>query len=270
MDKLNIWMAPFFALFSKDFYKKVLTAGLGKGFLYLVYFSLLLSTLFVGMVKVKVLPMIDSFVVWVAKEMPALQVTPEGIQMSVPSPKVMTHPDLGPVVIFDMNGEAAGLQGKLDSLVLVTAKKIFVKQRQGGVRTYDVVQMMAQQRGKIQTPLQITGESVERAYRSYKPWVLGVVFISLWFFFFVTQVLQGFISSLIGLVINLFRSPRLSYKPILNASFFALTASYLVGIFQMMVPFLRIIPTGFWFSVILTGIYLMLALKLTEEREKTA
>jgi hypothetical protein len=213
------------------------------------------------------IPKVDRFVDWVEKEMPALTWTPEGVEMDAEVPVALVHPDFGPIAQFDMTAAEAAPEALGDFPVYVTTQKIYLQQRGSDLRVIDLMAPgteAAQEMGSA-APTRITGELLKKIYRRAKPWVLLIVTLSFSVIFYLMQIVQGLVSSLAGLVANRFRSQKLSYAAILNASFYAMTLSWMLDTARLLVPALAfVIPGGFFVNVLLTALYLFMAIKLTD------
>ncbi len=270
MNNVNILTAPIYALFSKAFYRQVSKTSLGNGFLYLLYLAALLTVFFYIMIFTVALPQLNPLVAWVEQNMPPLAGTPQGFQMSVPSPYVMVHPDFGPLVTFDMNVTEADEKMMENVPVLISSTKIYIRSKAGEIRTIDLFSPAAQTRGaQIPKTIQIDGALIEKIYQTLKTWILGFLFFILLLVFFLMNLVQGLLCSLLGLIFNSMRSAKLGYGAVLNVSLFALTPAVLYSVFKEVVPFLRFLPSGFLVSLLITGIYLFLFLK-EDAAEKTA
>jgi hypothetical protein len=271
MNNLPILLAPIYALFSKEFYRRVLAARLSRGFLYLLYVTGMVITVFFVLAMTQGMPQVDQFVEWVKKEMPPLTWTADGLQMKVESPYAMVHPQFGPLATFDMTVTEADADKIGNFPVYVTAKKVYVRQQVNDLRVIDLVPpastpAAAEVPANVPQSVQITGEIVDRIYQQAKPWVIAIIFVSFTIIFYVMTVIQGLICSLVGLIFNRFRNSKLSYGAILNASFFAMTATFILEILRAVIPVLSAIPGGFLVNLLLTSVYLFLAIKLTEEK----
>ncbi len=265
---MNLFLAPIYSLFSIQFYRGIIRSRLTNGLLYLIYLSVIATLLMSLWFVWQGIPQMNRFVEWAKSQMPSMTWTPEGLVMNAQSPYTMVHPELGPLVIFDMNRIEVDSNGMQNVVMFVTSKKIFVKQGLNQIRAYDLTRTTpAAQAGETVGVIPINGESLQQFYDSMRPWfmVLGIVFF--FFFFVVWKLLAALLYSWIGLLINFMRHPRLAYSAILNISFFALTAATLIQFLQMLIPALFRIPFGFVGSLLVTGIYLFIAIKKTEKED---
>ncbi len=265
---MNLFLAPLYSLFSLGFYRGIIRSRLRSGFLYLVYLSVIATLLMSVWLVRRGIPQMNSFLEWAKSQMPTLTWTPEGLVMNAASPQTMVHPELGPLVIFDMNRTDVDLGTMQNVVMFVTSKKIFVRQGLNQIKAYDLTRISAKGgQGEAAGAVPINGETLQKFYDSVRPWfvVLGILFFFI--FFLVWKFLAALLYSWVGLLINFLRRPRLNYSAILNVSFFALTAVTLIQLLQLLFPFLGRLPFGFAGSLFVTGIYLFLAIKKTEDKD---
>jgi len=212
------------------------------------------------------IPQIDQFVQWAKAEMPSMTWTPDGLVMNIQNPYTMVHPKLGPLVTFDANQVDVTTETIGEVVMFVTPGKLFVKRGIREVRVYDLTrQVAAAPDPNALMAVNITSESVQKFYDSLKPWLIFFVVLFFFPFFFLWKLIAALIYSWIGLLINFTRTPKLPYNAILNVSLFALTAATLIQWLRLMVPALNRIPFGLVGSLLITCIYLFLAVKKTEE-----
>ena len=70
---MKLFSAPYFSLFSRKFYSEAAYAGASRGFLYLVYLSMLMLFVAFAAVNTRLLPQANTFVEWLQSEMPVMQ-----------------------------------------------------------------------------------------------------------------------------------------------------------------------------------------------------
>src|SRR3989338_3141563 len=124
---MNIFLAPVYALFSLDFYRLVMKTSLGKGFLYLLYLTglamIALTIFFVG----TVMPQMGEFAAWTQEQMPSLTWAPAGLTMDRQGPYAITHPEMGPMMLFDMEAKDVTVQSMGEMPILVTSTRIYTR-----------------------------------------------------------------------------------------------------------------------------------------------
>ncbi len=266
---MNIWTAPFYSLFSLRFYRWVIASPLYRGFLYLLFTGVVVTFCVLLAFASQALPRIDEFAAWLVEEMPEITWTPQGITTQPAGPKTLVHPVLGPLVTFDTGASDVNEQTMGDVRVFVTATKLYLREEPRALRVYDLVSGGVEKRAGA-GPVTLTRETAEKFYRMAKPWAMTVIVIFVFSFFYLWKVLAALFYSLIGLLINLARRERLRYAQILNVSFFALTPMVLLQLLSMTVPFLRTAQLGPLVSLVVTSVYLFIAVKLTEEKSATS
>jgi hypothetical protein len=263
---MNILLAPLYALFSKSFYRQVIRWRLTQGFLYLCYLSALATLVMSFWFVRRALPQVNEFVQWAKAEMPPLTWTPEGLTMNAQSPYTMVHSEWGSLVTFDMTKVDISPDAMADVVLFVTSKKLFVKQGVNQVRAYDLTRNAPPRAGQAAPfAFNITPESLQGFFDSLKPWFILLWILIFFAFFFAWKLLAALFYSWLGLLINFLRRPKLNYGAIFNVSVFALTAATVIQGLQAFIPFLNRIPFGIGGSVLVTGIYLFLAIKMTEK-----
>lgn len=260
---MDILLGPVYALFSLDFYRRVQRSSLSLGFLYLLYLSAILSILFFWLFFIYAVPQADRFVEWVKAKMPVLTWAEEGLRMDRPSPYVMEHPEFGPLVVFDTTKDDIDLEELKKVPVFVSSRKVYAHQQGGEVRIYDLKELMRQVDPK--TGVKIDAAMIDAFYHSIKGPLIFFLFLFFFPSIFIWKLLAGLLYSLLGCVINLFRGKRLSYGAVLNVTFFALTPVSFIEVLQLALPSLGRVPFGIIGSAVVTGIYLFLAVKKTED-----
>lgn len=260
-------LAPIYALFSLDFYRKVIRQGVGKGFLYLAYLSLLSVGVLAGVLLFRGLPAMNDFVDWVKITMPAMTWSPtEGITLEAQSPYVMTNPKLGALVTFDTTKESVTALTMGDTPIFVTATKIFVRQGAADVKVYDITRPVPEDEAtKVKVTVQVTPELVQKFYDSIKPWFLAFILGFSFIFTFIWKLLAALFYSWLGLLFNFSRDPRLSYGSIFNLSIFTLTAGWIIQILPAVIPPLGAIPFWTILAIPVTVVYLFVVIKKTPE-----
>ena len=266
---MNILTAPFYALCSIDFYRKVAASPLWKGFVYLLYLCLITVVILLLLFFFKIVPIMDQFVGWAKTQMPTITWTPTGISIDRPSPYTMRHPQWGPLVTFDTAKTDVSIDAMSSVPVFVTSKKIFVKERAGEMRIYDLQQGMRERETKLKGQ-RLDAQTLDRFYVSLKPILLGSAVVFWIPFFFLWKLVSALFYSLFGLLFNNARQNKLPYAAVLNVSLFALTGAFFIQILQLLVPALNRVPLGFFGSLIVTSIYLFLGIKKAEGVEPAA
>ncbi len=258
---MTLLTAPLQALFNFNFYRQAGRSPLSKCFLYLLYLCLIFTVVFFFIFVFRIMPLVDDIVSWMKADMPVITWTPEGISIDKPSPYVMTHSKFGPLITFDMSKSEVTPEEMGKSSVLVTSKKIFVsEQGAGSLRTYDLTKP-SQEANQAVSPAKVDAEAIQKFYNVLKPWLYGLMFVAVFFFFFVWKLLAALFYSWVGLLINFLSKPRLSYDAIFKISIFAITPWFVFQTVSGVVPFLNLLSRNFFASFLITSVYLFLAFK---------
>ncbi len=260
---MDLFTAPIYALYSIRFYRQVIQSSLSNGFAYLALWSFFVSIVISMFILVRFFPEANHFMEWFREDMPVLQWTPEGMTMDKPSPYEMKNPAYGSIMKFDMTKSEVPASEVEGVYAFMTSKKLYVKQSaHGEIRIYDLIPKEKQEKHE---PVKITPEMVKELEKKIKPLLLLMIAGIAFLFFFVWKLLAALFYSGIGMLINLFRTPRLSYENVLNISFFAITGTVWINIFQMFISGWAKINFGFWGSLVITTTYLYLGIKFTED-----
>lgn len=262
---MRILTAPYYALFSADFYRDVIGSSLRQGILYLVYLSGCLTILFAVVFAGFILPRADAFSEWAASEMPPMTWTPEGLVMDGPSPYAMVHPDYGLMAVIDMTRTELSEDEMGDAAVHVTSRKLYVRDGRGGMRIHSLTRSERDLKPD-QLAVFWDGARLREFYGKIRPWIFAVPAALAWPLLFVLKAGEAVLFSLPAFFIARTRREPLDYAPALNVSCFALTASTLIEL-RWMIPAVSQIPFGFIGAAIVTAGYLVFALKKTEYPE---
>ena len=258
---MKLLSAPFYALFSRQFYTKAAFAGAGRGSVYLLYLSGLMLLAAATAVSTRLLPQANEFAVWLQSELPALQWTPAGLSMKGQTAFALIHPEYGPLAQFDMNLSEVSDQEMGDNSIFVTSQKVYMRQPgRAGFKIYDVTQLG----DKNAQPFEIRPELIGQVYARAKPWLLFLLLGSFWVMFLIWKILAALFYSWVALLINMMRREKLHYSHLWTLACFALTPAALVQSLQFAFPPLAVIPFGLIGSFFMTSAYLYLAIKGTE------
>jgi len=257
----KILSAPIRSLLDLNLYGEALRGSLSRGFLYLVYLSLIATLIFFIMLQVKVLPIADEFALWAEKELPPMTWEDRGLKLNVPGPYTMNHVELGAVVMFDTDKEDVAFEDVPDVYGYVTSTKIYVRQSPQEIRMYDLRQSLEGQGRNLPAKVRFDGSVVQDFYKKSKPFLVFVGVLVFFPFYFFWKLMAVLFYSLVGLLIAKIRRADFSYSAVLNVSFFAITAASLIQILQVLIPFLGRVPFGFPGAFVMTSAYLFLALK---------
>lgn len=263
---MNLLSAPFYSLFRLAFYRQVIRERLSQGFLYLLYLSAVAAVVATVVFMFRFLPYVDRFASWFQQEMPVIVWTPQGLSLErQEQPYTMVHPDFGPLITFDTTRAEIPSNEMGDVRIFITSKKAYVRQSINELRVYDLTQPTVGRQPLSEESVIITPHNVERGYKAAKPLLIFLVMIFTLPFFFIWKLIAAVFYSLIAALMNQFRIQRLNYSQLLNISLFAITPATLIQFLQWAIPGLHTIFFGFVGALLVTSIYLFLAVKKTEE-----
>lgn len=260
---MNIWKAPLESFYSLHFYKKAQHSSVGKALGYLAYLALIVTFLFQAVLMTQWMPEADKFVEWFKAEMPTMTWTSEKISIRESSPYTMFHPEYGNMIVFNTEVDSITLDQMGDEFVHVTATKAYVRRGEGEIRVYDLIdQTLTGQPAR--DPLLIGPAEVNQYYQSIKPWIYFVLFLFMLPIFFIWKAIAAVFYALLGMIINQTRSEKLSFSQIYAVTLYAVTPATLIEAVKPLIPGLHLLPFGLLGSLIVTTLYLYLALKRTE------
>jgi hypothetical protein len=261
---VSLLSAPFESFFNRNLYWRASQASAAQGFLYLLYFSGLVTVLLMLAISTTVLPAANRFLGWVKINMPVLEMTPgQGMSMNVPSPYTLVHPEYGNVAMFDMNKTEISLEEAKGWRVFITSTKAYFQKENGQLQVYDLKERRSAQGAGAPGKAVLDAAFVQKVENIVKPILLVIAAAAIFIFFFLWKLLAALFYSLIGLGINRLRRERLSYAQILNISFLAITPAAWLQL--LLLSRGSQIPYGFLWSLAVTSAYLYFGIKKTEE-----
>jgi len=257
----DFFLGPLLSLFSLKFYRRLHTLPKGLGFLYPAYLSFWVALLALIMFRLQFQPLAEDFVGWLSQNLPTLKVTQEGIVMDLQAPRLLTHPQWGPLFYLDPLNDLPKMEDLDKALFVVTKTSIAYQDPGSGERR--IRQLPKGKQRANWRDATITGETLSRFWRASKPFVSSIFFVILFVGIYFWKLAAGFFYSLLGLIINLFRMERLSYGAVLHVSFFALTPVTLLQVWLGTFP-LGWFPLNFFTAALITSLYLALAILGTQ------
>jgi Protein of unknown function (DUF1189) len=261
---LSFWLAPITALFHPRVFHDAAKRSAWKGVLYAFYLSVIAGALATVLMLGRVLPIANEFVSWAQKTMPVVIWTPEGISLeNGQTTTLLSHPQYGPIVAFDMTKTSASEADMDKAPLLVTSTKVFVKRAPGQIEERDITRAGIQTDKQLPPKVRITGEVMRGLFKVIKSTMLLIVppvMIALCFFFI---LLADLLYSLVGLLLNMMRKQKLRYGSIFALTCFATTASFTLTWFQIMTP-LRSLPLPFGIMILVNLVYMFVAFKITD------
>jgi len=262
---MDILLAPIYSFFNISFYRRVIQSSLGKGFLLFLYLSILFSLLIVFAFAKQGRPVMDQFVNWFTDNLPQLTLTKQGIVAQVEQPFEMKNPMYGSVLIINTSTDS--LDKIPDTTFYLTKTKLVYRDAQKGqYRVFNLSPETDESKAKWQD-LVITGPLLNGWYKKLIPFAFLVIFIFVIPFVFIWKLIAALFYSLIALLINFFRKERLKYSKLLLCSMFAMTPVAVLQLFSIFIPRISMV-LNFWVALVLTSLYLALAILLTQEKKE--
>lgn len=227
---IGFLLAPIMSFFSVRLYRSALQSGIGRGFAYLAYLTVLFCLLAVFLCQLLLLPLASNFTDWLIQVTPEMTLQQTGIQVVVKEPYVVKHPAFGPLYVIDTTKNLDELvSGKNLAPILIGKEHVVVQNsRRGQVRIFDLKQAMEQARQASQ-PIRITKNLMHQINKRIQALIIPAVLILLAPFFFIWKLLAAFFYSLIALLLNRFRKEKFSYGSLFTLACYAISP---VTVFQ--------------------------------------
>lgn len=263
---INFIFSPILSLFSLSFYREVMKSSVGKGFLYILYLSLIFAAATDVIFARILMPQADRFAEWFRDSFPPMTFTKEGVVTDVAQPFKLEHPTIGSLMMIDTSKETATIEEIRSTLLYVTKKSLYVWDgRRNQYRIFELAPMNAEAEANWKD-LEVTGEKAYGIYLRFAPMAYPIVFLLCFVFFFIWKLLAGVFYSLIALIINTFRKNRLNYEKLLNVAFFSLTpATYLQWASSLFPGRFRL---NFLWTLAVTTLFLAYVLIGTDSQEE--
>lgn len=256
-------LAPFLSLFSRNFYRRLLVWPLSRGFLYLVYLSLLLTLSSWLTFRILFLPVANELATWLGERLPEIIITREGIRMGIEDPLLLSHPRWGPLVYLDPNRDAPPQEDFKKAFVILTRTEVAYRYpADGEIQTRSVIPRGDQKGWRDRT---LRGDDITKLWRNVRPFVTIIFFLFGLVGFYLWKLIAGLFYSLVALFLNRFRKERLSYAALLNLTLFALTPVSLYQFAAAQLPAWKI-PLHFPIAFVITSLYLAYGILGTRER----
>jgi len=118
-------------------------------------------------------------------------------------------------VIIDTTGQVKSLEGR-SAFMLVTKKQVFIRQRTGETRMYDLSKSSA--KSFVFSP-----ERIEKALHPLKYWALGALYLGIFIASFLKRLIQAFFIALLGLVLASIMKLELDLGALLSLAIVSMT-----------------------------------------------
>lgn len=253
-------LAPIKVFYSKKLYREVLQVGVGRGFGFLAYLTLLFCIFVFLLCQIRVVPLTNSFVDWLIQTTPEMTMTSRGLTTQAEQPYLAKHPAFGPLYLIDTTKTAQELlSAETPVVVLISKDAIIVRQaRNGEARVFNLDQAMAQVR-QANRPVQITKQLMRQIASRIVAWLVPFVLIFFAPFFFVWKLLAVLFYSLFALLFNLFRKEKCSYRRLFALSCFAIAPVTVLQAINILLPNLMM-NLNVLYAFVLTLAYLAFGL----------
>jgi hypothetical protein len=219
----DVVLAPFLALFSPSFYRRIGEASLGRAFLYLCYLSFFFSLAIGALLVWRWMPAVDAIVVWSAERMPAVTFTRDGPVTDVGQPFELNHPAYGRLLVIDTHAEFPD-PDRPAWLWLTGRQLVFApvnSPRTSEFRSVDVVPASPERRQEWHDVI-LDRRHLERMYEDLMPWA-PVVALLAFPVFFVCKLCVALAYGMLGAVVSFVLRKRLPYRRVLGLTIFAMT-----------------------------------------------
>lgn len=255
MTKYRFWQAPFFALFSKDFYRSVGKHWKGAAFTYLL---LLLAIAWIPTV-LKMNKAIDKFdkefLADIVDKMPEMEINDGKLITSVAMPYVMDFKDGEPFVIIDTNATVADYN-KYDRPILITKNEIIVQKSRNDTRIIGFDQM---------PDFYLDGVAVDKFSKKTLSITKLLLYPILVINSFSSRIFQALILAIVGLIFASSLNTDIGYGTLVRLSVVAMTG---IIILRTVVYYLGINIPYFWLlGIAMTFVYLFIAVNAYDDDE---
>ncbi len=260
-------LAPVMTFFSSRLYRSALRSGMGRGFSYLLYLTVLFCLLVVFLCQFLLIPVTSNFIDWLIQVTPEMTITQTGLSVSANQPYLVKHPALGPVYLIDTTKSLDELMADQSRAFLLIGKEHVVVRnpRRGQTRIFDLKQAMEQARLANQ-PIRITKNLMRQLDQRFQALIVPIVLLLLAPLFFIWKLLVALFYSLIGLGLNLFKKEKIRYGSLFTLTCYAISPVTLIQAVHISIPDMYF-NLNFWFAFALTLAYLSYGMFVTSRHQ---
>ncbi|MBI1977189.1 MAG: DUF1189 family protein [Candidatus Omnitrophica bacterium] len=253
-------LSPVTAFFSRRLYREALRSGIGRGFGFLTYLTLLFCIFVFLLCQIRIVPLTNSFVDWLIQTTPEMTMTSAGLTTQAEQPYLAKHPAFGPLYLIDTTKTAQELLAtETPAVVLISKDAIILKQvRNGQTRVFNLDQAMAQVR-QTNRPIQLTKQLMRQIANRILAFLVPLVLLFFAPFFFIWKLFAALFYSLFALLFNLFRKEKCSYRSLFVLSCFALAPVTVLQAINILLPNLTM-NLNVLYAFVLTLAYLAFGL----------
>lgn len=265
MKSSRFLLAPIFSFFDFKIYKEAATFKPGKSILYLTYLSALFAAalFFFGLAN---LSTAEEFLGWLKKNVSGITISDTGMKLDVSGRKEITHPQLGPIAVFDDTREVIQPSEMGEYRFYMTSKMMYVNQN--GTIQSSVIGSQA----KKSFTTYIDAELIQKLYDRLK-WPIAIfVLFAAFFVGFLARVATALVLVLCGFLVQFFMPRKLSFSNLFGIGAIALSAALFFSVLQLFPALAPFSPgmLGFLLAIAYFVIGIMVQPKLSSEEEKTA
>jgi hypothetical protein len=263
----GLLLAPILSFFSTRLYRAGLQSGMGRGFLYLFYLTILFSLLVVFLCQFLLLPVTATFMDWLVQVTPEVTVTQAGLNVDAQQPYLVKHPTFGPLYLIDTTKDTAQLIADSNQIpILIGREDVIINDpNRGGRRTISLREAMLKSHEANQ-PIRITKNIMRDLSKQLQRMVIPFVLLFLAPFFFIWKLLAALFYSLFALFFNLFRKEKFRYGGLFTLACYAISPITIIQAVRLTVPDAHLnLNLGIAFALTLT--YLLFGMFVASPRQ---
>lgn len=233
----GLLLAPILSFFSARLYRMGLQSGIGRGFLYLLYLTILFSLLVVFLCQFLLLPVTAAFMNWLVQVTPEVTITQAGLRTEARQPYLVKHPSFGPIYLIDTTKDASQLIAETHKVpILIGREEIVINDPdRGRLRTISLREAMLKSH-EANRPIRITKNVMRDLVNRIQGMVIPFVLLFLAPLFFIWKLIAALFYSLFALFFNLFRKERFRYGGLFTLSCYAITPVTIIQVVRLSVP----------------------------------
>lgn len=261
---MPVLLDPINSVTSVVFYRKVAKQSPARSLLYLTYLAFIFTALSLIAVKLKLMPVLAETFDWLAKTAPPI--TFSAGQMSTPGtePVTLRHPKHSEVAVtIDAQRSDPVTPEMMENervLAYLTRKTFYVLERPGELRVYDFSKAPPSPK-----PVVIDVEFYQSAAKVAGPFVYAFTLLLSFFGFLAWKGLSSLSFAVLGLLLNALADAKLEFGSLFNIAVYSQTLVIILQTMSLFMPQMLLFLS--WVSVMLTGIYIWLAIKANRPDE---
>ncbi len=255
MNKYRFWQAPFFALFSKDFYRSVGKDWKGIALVYLLFLLAITWIPTVLKINEKITKFENEFLVDIVNKMPELEINDGKLITGVSMPYYMDFDEDDPFIVIDTNASISDYD-KYDRPILITKNEIIVQKNRNETRIINFDQI---------PDIYLDGVAVDNFSKEVLSIAKLLIYPILVLNSFSARIFQALFLAIVGLIFASSLNTEIGYGTLVRLSVVAMTG---IIILRTVVFYLAInIPYFWFFGIAMTLVYLFIAINAYEEED---